>query len=264
VDKEGLISTQSLKQSITKETSIISIMWANNEIGAIEPIEDLAQLAHDAGIYFHSDAIQIPGKIKIDLSQVQTSTLSISGHKFYAPKGIGALYVRKGVNLMPLIFGGGQERALFPGTQGVANIVAIGQAAELAAKELDVVSSHLKQLQKIFHQELKDIAQVKITGPQDLNQRLPGHLSLVIPGVEGESLVLRADLQGVGLSSGSACHLGIIEPSPVLRAVGLSIKESMGSLRISASAFNTQEECQQAAKILSQIFQTCPHPLATK
>lgn len=257
VDKEGFVKTADLKSAINKETSIISIMWANNEIGTIEPIEELAELAQDAGIYFHTDAIQVAGRMPIDLQTVPVSALSISGHKFYAPKGIGALFVRKGSNVMPLVFGGGQERGIFPGTEGLANIVAIGKAAALSLIEVEQNCSSLRLLSQLILDRLTKIEGLKLTGPSDPNKRLPGHISVVVPGVEGETLVMRSDFKGVCISSGSACHHGITEPSHVLKAIGLSAKEAMGSVRISAGRFNTKEECERAADLLMEVIQHC-------
>lgn len=257
VDAEGLVRVADLKAAITKETSIISIMWANNEIGSIEPIEELSHLAQEAGIYFHTDAIQVAGRLPINLQKLPVSALSISGHKFYAPKGIGALFVRKGSNVMPLVFGGGQERGIFPGTEGLANVVAIGKAAALSLIEVEQNCSSLRLLSQLIWDRLSQVGGLQITGPGDVSKRLPGHLSVVAPGVEGETLVMRSDFKGVCISSGSACHHGITEPSHVLKAIGLSARQAMGSARISAGRFNTKEECEKAADILVEVFEHC-------
>jgi cysteine desulfurase len=258
VDKYGVTSSESLKKAITKETSIISVMWANNEIGSVQPIQEMAEIAAASGIYFHTDAIQVTGRIPVDMAKTPVSALSLSGHKFYAPKGIGALYLRKGSNVMPLMFGGGQERGLFPGTEGLANIIAMGKAAELALDELQSITSTLREMQERIIQTLTKIEGVKLTGPVDLDKRLPGHVSLVVPGVEGETLVLRSDLKGVCISSGSACHHGITEPSHVLKAIGLSNRDALGSARISAGRYNTMEEVDRALEILMEVITSCP------
>jgi cysteine desulfurase len=258
VNSEGIASSESLKQSITKETSIISVMWANNEIGSLQPIHEMAGIASESGIYFHTDAIQVTGRVPVDVSKTPVSALSLSGHKFYAPKGIGALYLRKGANVMPIMFGGGQERGVFPGTEGLANIIAMGKAAELAVEELGSITAVLREMQALIIKRLTQVAGVKLTGPVDLEKRLPGHVSLVVPGVEGETLVMRSDLKGVCISSGSACHHGITEPSHVLKAIGLSNREALGSARISAGRYNSVEEVSRALDILMEVITSCP------
>jgi cysteine desulfurase len=253
VDREGFVDPAMLVNAITSQTSIISIMWANNEIGTVEPILELAQIAASKGIYFHTDAVQAAGRLPIDLCKLPAGTLSISGHKFHAPKGIGALFVRQGVNVMPLVFGGGQEQGLFPGTEALANIVGMGKAAELCRQDLDVAADKLRDLQQVFIEQLRGIPGVRLTGPADLERRLPGHISFAVSGIEGEALVMRAALQDICISSGSACHQGMIEPSHVMRAVGVPESEARGSVRISCGRFNTLAECEDAAKVLNKI-----------
>ena len=254
VNHEGLVDPKDLQKAITKQTSIISIAWGNNEIGSIQEIDKLAEIAEQAKVFFHTDAIQIPGKLAIDLQKLPLASLSLSGHKFYAPKGIGALFVRTGQQIMPITFGGGQEQGLFPGTESMPNIVGLGIAAKFAVKELEQTRSHLQNLQKELMERLSCLPNIKFTGPNDLNKRLPGHISLVAPGRSGESLVLRCDLHGLNLSSGSACHGRAIEPSHVLSAIGLPKEESLGSLRISFGKFNTLSECEETASILENIL----------
>ncbi|PZM82764.1 MAG: cysteine desulfurase NifS [Candidatus Melainabacteria bacterium] len=254
VDKDGIIDLEQLKNAIANDTSIISVMWANNEIGSLQPIEQIAKVAQERGIYFHTDAVQVPGKLPIDVSKHSfISALSLSGHKFYAPKGIGILYLKQGENVMPTAFGGGQEMGILPGTESVPNIVAIGKAAELAASEVFETSKALVNLQRILLEKLMPIEGLRITGPREIEKRLPGHVSVAISGAEGESLVMKCDLKGISVSSGSACHKGIIEPSSVLRALRLADSEARGSLRISAGRFNTIEECEKAADLIAQI-----------
>lgn len=254
VCEEGFVNIDDLRKAINKDTSIISIAWANNEIGTIQSIEELAQLAKEANIFFHTDAIQVPGKIKMDLNKLPVCALSVSGHKFNAPKGVGALFVRNGSNIMPITFGGGQEQGLFPGTESVANIVGIGKAAELAKQDLEQTLAKLLQMQKEIIERLSSLTNIKLTGPTNLTNRLPGHVSLVVPGVSGETLVLRCDLHGIYLSSGSACSNKIIAPSHVLRAIGLSDHEALGAVRISLGKFNTQAECEELTSSLENIF----------
>jgi len=254
VDREGFVHPDRLRKAITKETSIISIMWANNEVGTVEPIEELAAIACDAGVYFHTDAVQVAGKLPIDVAQVPVSTLSISGHKFHAPKGIGALFVRKAVNLMPLVFGGGQEHGLFPGTEGLDSIVAIGMASELAGEEMEENLASMRRLQEIIRGRLASCPGVQFTGPEDPDKRVPGHVSVLVPGADGEALVMKSDLQGVCISSGSACRQGIVEPSRIVLALGWPQDQALGSARISAGRYNSEDECRQAADMLAQVF----------
>jgi cysteine desulfurase len=254
VDGDGCITAEQVKNATTSDTSIISVMWVNNEIGTIQPIDEIAKFAHAKEIFFHTDAVQAAGKIAIDLAATPINCLSLSGHKFHAPKGIGILFVRKLSNLMPIIFGGGQEMGLMPGTEGTANIVAIGAAAEVAHTEFHKTHKRLVEMQTLLIDKLTKIPGVRITGPADPKRRLPGHLSIIIEGAEGEAIVLRADIRGVSVSSGSACHQGIIEPSQVLKAIGLTNEQAMGSVRISAGALSTMDECETAAEILAKIF----------
>ncbi len=256
VDHEGLVNPDSLRKAIQTDTSIISVMWANNEIGTIQPIDLLATIAEEAGVYFHTDAVQVPGKLPIDVSQVKVSALSISGHKFHAPKGVGVLYVRKGINLMPLVYGGGQERGLFPGTEALASIVGIGKAAELAFDELEANLGFLRARQAELMERLLAVEGVRMTGPLDPQRRLPGHISVVVPGCDGEALVLKSDLKGVCISSGSACHKGIKEPSQILTATGVPAADAIASARISIGRFNSDQECRQAADLLAGVFKS--------
>jgi cysteine desulfurase len=258
VDRRGLVKPQDLTRALRPDTSIVSIMWANNEIGTVQKIEEMVALLSGKDVFFHTDAVQVPGKMPLDMSAVEVSALSLSGHKFYAPKGVGILFLRGGQNLMPIVFGGGQEMGILPGTEGVANIVAIGKAAELARAEFASNSDHLRRLQKIILEELSSLSEVKISGSPDCAERLPGHCSFYLPGTEGEALVMRADLRGICISSGSACHKGIIEASQVMRAIGLSNHEAMGSIRISAGRFNNEEECRQAAREIAKILRAAP------
>lgn len=253
VDDRGLVDVDELRRVIRPETSIISLMWANNEVGTVQPVEQIAEIAREKNIFFHSDAIQVPGKLPIDLSELPVNTLSISGHKFYAPKGIGVLYIRKGTEIRPIVYGGGQEQGLFPGTEGIANIVAIGEAADLAHKELEANRKHLRHLQEILIDKITSHAAVKLTGAP-LEMRIPGHVSVIVEGTVGEQLVVEADLRGVSISSVSACKQAGHDPSHVLSCMGLPREEIIGSARITCGRFNTEEECKKAAEILLGIF----------
>lgn len=254
VDKKGQISASDFERALTSQTSIVSVMWANNEIGTLQPVTEIANIISEREIFLHTDAIQVAGKIPIDLSNLNVSSLSLSGHKFYAPKGCGIIFLRRLANVMPIVFGGGQEMGVMPGTESLANIVAVGAAAELAAKEVAENFQQLRRGQKIISEQLQQCDKLLITGPEKLDERLPGHLSYCVPGIEGEALVLRSDLKGVQISSGSACHKGIIEASQVLKAIGLTKEQAMGSVRLSIGRFNSEEECKQAGQILSDVF----------
>ncbi|HEY9786008.1 MAG TPA: cysteine desulfurase family protein [Candidatus Obscuribacterales bacterium] len=253
VDDSGLINIDELTELIKPETSIISLMWANNEVGTVQPVEKIAAIASERKIFFHSDAIQVPGKLPINLSNVPVSTLSISGHKFYAPKGIGVLFVRKGVPILPVLFGGGQEQGLFPGTEALANIVGVGMAAELAAAELQQNTKHLRAMQKILINKLTSHPAVHLTGA-DIENRLPGHVSVIVEGTVGEEIVIEADMKGVCISSVSACKQAGHDRSHVLSCMGLPEEQIIGSARITCGRFNTEEQCERAAEILSEIF----------
>lgn len=266
---EGFVDPEVLRKAITKETSIVSVMWANNEIGTVQPIVELAKVITEEAakygteIFFHTDAVQASAKCLIDLSAAKgVSALSISGHKFHAPKGIGGLFLRKGVNIMPITFGGGQEKALLPGTEGLANVVALGKAAELARLDLEDCSSRLKELAEYLMDELVKIEGVHITGTRDLNRRLPGHVSIAVENAEGEALVMQLDMKGVCTSSASACHSGVIEPSHVLSALQVPCSQKKGSLRISLGRFNTKEECDKAIEVMRTVLR--PKPVAKR
>jgi cysteine desulfurase len=253
VNKEGIVEVAQFEKALRDDTSIASIIWANNEIGSVQPISELAKIAQARKIFFHTDAVQAPGKLKLDMKEVPVSSLALSGHKFYAPKGIGVFFLRQGENVMPVEFGGGQERGLLPGTEAVSSIVAIGKAADLAHKELEENHKFLIALQERFMQKLPQFGNLKITGPSDISKRIPGHVSFVVPGSEGEALVMRCDLKGICVSSGSACHKGVIEPSHVLKALRLSDHDAMGSLRVSFGKYNSIEECDAILDALAKV-----------
>lgn len=264
VDSEGFVRKSDLEAAITPDTSIVSVMWANNEIGTVEPIEELSTLVKEKSeqfkkeIFFHSDAIQAAGKVRIDTKKCPVSALSLSGHKFYAPKGVGAMFVRKGTNVMPIFFGGGQEKGIVPGTEGLANIVAIGEAARLACEEFDQIEAELRTMQTHLMDKLSSFKGIQLTGTRQLEKRLPGHVSIAVENGEGEALVMQLDMQGVCVSSASACHKGIIEPSHVLAALQVPCSMLRGSLRISLGKFNTMDECNKALEIFEKVFSALP------
>lgn len=253
-DKYGIVDLEELKRSITDKTILISIMWANNEVGTIEPISQIAQIARERGIYFHTDAVQAVGKIPIDLSKSGVDLLSLSAHKFYGPKGVGALYIREGVKIEPLSHGGSHERNLRAGTENVAGIVGLGKAAQLALKDMDKESKNLIYLRDKLHKKISEkIELVHLNGHP--SQRLPNTLNISFEGIEGESIILNLDLQGVACSTGSACTSGGIEPSHVLLALGIVPRIAQGAIRFSLGRINTEEEIDYVVKVLVPIVE---------
>lgn len=252
VDEYGLVSPQSLKEALREDTILVSIMLANNEIGTIEPIEELSAIAREAGALFHTDAVQAIGSVKIDVNQLGVDMLSLSGHKFHAPKGVGALYIRSGVRIGRLMEGGAQERAQRPGTENLASIVGLGKAIELACADIDGHNQKLAAMRdRMIEGILSGIPEVRLNGhPQ---KRLPGNVNVSVRYVEGESLLLNLDFKGIAASSGSACTSGSLDPSHVLLAIGLSHETAHGSLRFSLSEENTAQEVDQVVRALSEI-----------
>lgn len=252
VDEYGLVSPQSLKEALREDTILVSVMLANNEIGTIEPIEELSAIAREAGALFHTDAVQAIGSVKIDVNQLGVDMLSLSGHKFHAPKGVGALYIRSGVRIGRLMEGGAQERAQRPGTENLASIVGLGKAIELACADIDGHNQKLAAMRdRMIEGILSGIPEVRLNGhPQ---KRLPGNVNVSVRYVEGESLLLNLDFKGIAASSGSACTSGSLDPSHVLLAIGLSHETAHGSLRFSLSEENTEQEVDQVVRALSEI-----------
>ncbi|HEY9679766.1 MAG TPA: cysteine desulfurase family protein [Drouetiella sp.] len=254
VDKEGFVDLDELRETITPETSMISLMYANNEVGTVQPTTEIAAIAEKHGIYYHTDAVQAAGKMPIDVQKLPVQTMSLSGHKFHAPKGIGILYIRKGAPMLPIIFGGGQERGIFPGTENLGSIVAIGKAAEIAAQTFPETAEKLKKIQRMMIDRLTQVPEVKLTGAHDIEKRVPGHVSIIVQGTVGEQLVNDADFKGICISSVSACSSAGADPSHVLSCIGYPREEVTGSARITAGAFNTFEECEKAANTLADVF----------
>ena len=252
VDENGLVSVEDVKKAIRPDTVLISIMAANNEIGTIEPIREIGKVAHEAGVLFHTDAVQAVGAVPIDVNDWNVDMLSLSGHKFHAPKGIGALYIRKGVKISNLIFGGAQERGLRAGTENLPGIVGLGAAIELAVAELPEYTRRLTALRdRLIDGILKNIPDVRLNGHR--TQRLPGNVNVSVRYVEGEALLMRLDLAGVEASSGSACTSGSLDPSHVLLAIGLPHEIAHCSLRISFGAQNTVEEARAVCAALDEV-----------
>lgn len=241
VDEFGKISLEELENAICPETVLISVMFANNEIGTIQPIAEIGEIAKKHGVLFHTDAVQAVGHVPIDVEKLQVDLLSMSGHKLGAPKGIGAIYIRKGTRISPLIFGGAQEKKLRAGTENIAGIVGLGKAAELAVAEMGETTKKLTALRdKLIHGILESIPDSRLNGhPTD---RLPGNCNISFSYIEGESLLLLLDALGIAASSGSACTSGSLDPSHVLMAIGLPHEIAHGSLRLTIDRENTEEQ----------------------
>ena len=241
VDKKGFVKLEELQASIKEDTILISIMFANNEIGTIQPIKEIGKIAKEKGILFHTDAVQAIGSVKVDVKEDCIDALSMSAHKFYGPKGIGALYIKKGVKFQKLINGGHQEKNKRAGTENVPGIVGMGEAIEKATQNLEEHRKHIKELRDYYVSEVsKRISYIKING--DLENSLPGTSNISFRFIEGEGLLLNLDLKGICASSGSACTSGSLDPSHVLLAIGLPHEIAHGSLRISIGKYNTKEE----------------------
>ncbi len=241
VDADGLLDPDELAKALRPDTALAAVMWANNEVGAVQPVEELADLCCEAGVPFHVDAVQAAGRLPIDVSWVPVSTLALSAHKLYGPQGVGALYVREGVSLLPVLFGGGQEKGLRSGTENVAGIVGLGEAARLASEELDERACHEEALRDALLSGLR-IPGVRLNGHPE--KRLSNNAHLSVEGVEAESLVLFLDALGYAVGSGSACASSTAghKASPVLLAMGRDEKEAMGAMRITVGKDNTVEE----------------------
>ena len=241
VDRNGFINLDELQNSITEKTILISIMFANNEIGTIQPIEDIAKIAKEKNIIFHTDAVQAVGNVNIDVNSMGIDMLSLSGHKIYGPKGIGALYVRNNIEFDKFINGGHQEKNKRAGTENTAGIVGLGKAAELAKENLKKHKKNVKELRDYYVEEVsKRIPNIKINGA--INARLPGNSNISFEGINGNDLLLELDNVGICASSGSACNSEETSPSHVLSAIGLDAKTAKSSLRVTFGEFNTKEE----------------------
>ncbi|MCG6971812.1 MAG: cysteine desulfurase NifS [Desulfobacterales bacterium] len=241
VDRKGLLDLDYLYKNLSEDTAVVSLMWANNESGVIFPIEEIGTVLKEKGIVFHTDAVQAVGKIPIDLKHVNVDMLSLSGHKLHGPKGIGALYVRKGTKFSPFLIGGHQEKGRRGGTENAASIIGLGKASELAVRNISSENIRVKKLRdKLETEILNRIPNAMING--DREDRLPNTTSIAFEFVEGESILLMMDEYGICASSGSACTSGSLEPSHVLRAMGVPFTAAHGSVRFSLSIYNTEEE----------------------
>lgn len=254
VDSEGKIDLNELESAITDTTCLINIMMVNNETGNLFPVESIAEIAQKHGVLFHTDAVQAVGRIPVYPKKIQADLLSLSGHKFYGPKGVGALYIRHGVKLERLIHGGGQERYRRAGTENVLGIVGLGKAAELAKREMGRERERIRRLRDRLYAGLKErIPSIRLN--TDLEQGVPSTLNLSVLYVQGESLLLNLDSQGIAVSSGSACSSGLLEPSHVLQAMGRSYEESQSALRFSFGRENTEEDVDYVLDVLPQIVE---------
>ena len=241
VNEDGHISIEQLKNEIREDTILISIMFANNEIGTINPIKEIGKIAKEKGILLHTDAVQAVGHIPIDVKEMNIDLLSMSAHKFYGPKGIGALYIRKGIKITPLIHGGAQERNRRAGTENIDSIIGMGTAIELAVKELDSEVKRLTKLRdRLIDGILEKIPYSRLNGSRE--NRMPGNCNVSFEFIEGESVLLLLDMNDICASSGSACTSGSLDPSHVLLAIGLPHEKAHGSLRLSLGLYNTEED----------------------
>ena len=251
VDKTGIINPAHLKETIRKNTGLISIMYANNETGVIQPLLKLSSIARDHGIPFHSDGVQAIGKIPVDVYKTGVSMMSFSAHKFYGPKGVGALFIKEDTQLKSFIIGGGQERNLRAGTENVPGIAGIGMAAELAKTELNKTETHLKNLEQMFKSSI--IKRIENLMFNTASEQLPGVVSITIPSTDSGKLIIGLSRRGMAVSSGSACSSGTVKPSHVLNAIGLSNEMNMKTLRISFGKGNSENDVKDLVKAISEI-----------
>ena len=254
VDEEGFIDLEELNKSITDKTILVSIMFANNEIGTIEPVKEIGAICHERGVLFHTDAVQALGHINIDVQDMNIDLLSLAGHKIYGPKGIGVLYIKKGVRIHNLIHGGGQERGRRAGTENIASIVGLGKAVELACSNIDENAKKLTALRDKLIDGLLKIPYTRLNGPRG-DKRLPGNANICFDFIEGESILLSLDFEGICASSGSACTSGSLDPSHVLLAIGLPHEIAHGSLRLTIGDSTTEEEVDYVLKTVPPIIE---------
>ena len=252
VDEFGIVKLDEMEKAITEDVFLVSVMTANNEIGTIQPIEEIARMAHAKGALFHTDAVQAIGSVKIDVKAMGIDLLSLSGHKFHAPKGVGALYMKNSVHIERLIRGGAQERTQRAGTENLASIVGLGKAIELATADIDAHNAKMTGMRDHMISEiLTRIPETRLNG--DAKRRLPGNVNVSVRYIEGESLLLSLDLKGIAASSGSACTSGALDPSHVLLAIGLPHEIAHGSLRLTMNEENTMEEVDTVVEALVEI-----------
>jgi len=252
VDEYGLVDLDDIKRAITDKTILISVMNANNEVGTIEPVEEIGKIAREAGVYFHTDAVQTVGHIPVNVDKLKVDLLAISAHKFYGPKGVGALYVRKGTELVSFIHGGGQEKGRRASTENVPAIVGLGKAVELAGQEMGKEAERQAYLRdRLIKGLVEKIDHIRVNGHP--TERLPNNVNLSVDFVEGESLLLSLDLEGICASTGSACGLASPEPSHVLLALGIPPEQAHGSLRFTLGRENVEADVERVLEVLPGI-----------
>lgn len=255
VDKNGFVDPKDVEKVINSDTILISIMMANNEIGTIQPISEIGNIAQKHNVYFHTDAVQAIGQLPVDVNKLNVHMLSLSAHKFNGPKGVGALYLRRGLKIVPQMSGGAQERKRRASTENVPGIVGLGKAAELADKRLKDKNEKYTYLRdKLIDEIEKNVDEVILNGPRG-NKRLPNNISFCFRHIEGESILLNLDMNGIAASSGSACTSGTLDPSHVLLAIGLSHEIAHGSVRFSLGPNNNEEDINKVIEILPGIIQ---------
>ncbi len=252
VAADGTLTPCQVEKAVTDDTAIVSLMWANNETGVLFPVEEIASLCHDRGVLFHTDAVQVAGKIPLDLSSSKITMLSLSGHKLHAPKGVGALYLKRRSKFAPYLIGGSQEKGKRAGTENVASIVGFGRAAELALEKIGEERTRVKAMRDRFEEALLADPRVKVNGNRE--DRLPNTSNLRFEGKSAEHLIGDFDALGLCASAGSACTTGSMAPSHVLNAMGLSDEQALSSIRFSFSRYNTQEEADRAIRIVKETF----------
>jgi len=249
VNREGLVEPDDVRRALRPETVLITVMQANNELGTLQPIEEIGRIAAEADVCFHTDAVQSAGKVPVDVNRLQVDLLSLSGHKFHGPKGVGALYIRKGTQLKPILYGGHHQRDYRPGTENTAGIIGLGKAAELArahlAQDAERIAALRAQLELAI---LERVPHARVNGSR--SHRTPNTTNITFSFVEGEALVIALDLKGVACSTGAACSSGAVEPSHVLTAIGLPPEEARASLRFSLGRANTAEEVDYALSVI--------------
>jgi cysteine desulfurase len=252
VDTRGRLDLKEYRKRLSTKTAIVSVMWANNETGTLFPVEEMAELAHAQGALFHTDAVQAVGKVPINLKATAIDMLSLSGHKLHAPKGVGVLYVRRGVRFRPLLRGGHQERGRRAGTENSASIVALGKACELALEHMTFENTCVKAMRDRLEQGILDVVpSAFVTGDPD--NRLPNTANIAFEFVEGEGILLKLNREGIAASSGSACTSGSLEPSHVMRAMGIPYTAAHGTVRFSLARYNTMEEIERVIQVVPRI-----------
>ena len=253
-DRTGLISPEQVREAITTETVLVSIMTANNEIGTVAPVAEIGAVCREAGVLFHTDAVQAMGALKIDVREMQADLLSLSAHKFHGPKGTGVLYIRKGTRLEPMITGGSQEHGMRAGTENVPGIVGAGKAIEIAEAGREENNRRIREMRDmLIHRILERVPGTQLNGHPE--KRLPNNCNFSFENIESEALLLRLDLAGIAASGGSACTSGSMEPSHVLQAIGVEEKMSKGSIRLTLGRETTPEEIEKTAQILPEIVE---------